>query len=87
MQALRVGLLVAFLSRKEQTRLSSLFTALPLFLGRFWTGAVMLYSFRIYNAFLSVESTWFEIKWLEHSGFLLSTVLIERFIGEAFSQL
>lgn len=42
------------------------------FLGSFWTGAVMPRSFRIYNerntflAFLSMESTWFEIKWLEH---------------------
>lgn len=50
-------------------------------------------SFRIYKGntvfflvFLNIKSAWFEIKWLEHLTFTLSTLLIQSFIEEAFNQ-
>ena len=36
--------------------------------------------------FLNIKSAWFEIKWLEHLTVILSTLLIQSFIEEAFNQ-
>lgn len=39
-----------------------------------------------FSVFLNIKSAWFEIKWLEHLTFILSTLLIQSFIEEAFNQ-